>query len=373
VWLSLSVLVLATTAAGTLARTAAPPPEVAVVVPRTAEVSDYESFTGHTDAAATVHLRPRVSGYINQVAFKEGADVKKGDLLVEIDPRPYKAVLVKAEADLAVAKAQLKKAEAEHKRVKALFERKAIGKDEMDKAIAEREEAQGRVRACKASRDVASLNVDFTRIVAPISGRIGRRLVDSGNLVAADKTTLATLISTKPMYVYFNIDERTFLGSRRAGLGKGLQVALGLADEKDYPHRAEVDFVAGRVDPKTGTLRMRVTMPNADGLLVPGLFVRVRLTTSKPYKALLVPERAVERNLNKIGRTSWQGAAFVLVVNQKSEVEIREVRLGQQHGGLVVVKEGLKEADRVVLAGPQGLRPGKIVRAKKVAFPAGEK
>ncbi len=350
--LSLSLLTLAVSAAPQ-------PPEVEVVQPATREVADYEDFTGRTDASATVRLKARVNGYLTKVLFKDGAEVNRGEVLFEIDPRPYKADLEKAEADVAVAQAVLARVEADLKRAKGLFDRKVIGKDELDKAAAAREEAQARLRAARAVLAIARLNLDFTRVTAPINGRIGRRLLDVGNLVKADETDLATLVSLKPMYVSFDIDERTALRLRREK-GKGLQVAFQLADEKGFPRQAEVNYVADRVDPNTGTLRLRATLPNADGVLVPGLFVRVRLTTSKPYRALLVPERAV-------GRKTEQ--AFVLVVNQKDEVEVRKVQSGSRHGGLVVVKEGLTATDRVVLAGPRGLRPGTVVKPKKVAMP----
>jgi RND family efflux transporter MFP subunit len=352
VWLSLPLL--------TLLPGAAPPPiprppEVEVVQPVNRQVSDYEDFTGRTDASATVHIKARVSGYLTRVLFKDGAEVKQGDLLFEIDPRPYKAQLEKAEAAVTLAQAGLTRAEADYKRARALFDRKALGKEELDRTVAARDEAQARLKAGKAARKMHELNLNFTRVAAPISGRIGRRLLDVGNLAREDETELATLVSLKPLYVYFDMDERTFLRLRRER-AKGLAVAMGLASDRGFPHRAKVDYLANRVDPKTGTLRLRATLPNPKAQLVPGLFARVRLTTSKPYQALLVPHQAT-------GRKKEQ--SYVLVVNEKNRVEVREVRLGQQHGDLVVVKEGLRAGDQVVLKWPAGLKEGMIVKPKR--------
>jgi RND family efflux transporter MFP subunit len=346
-----------------LAASAAPPPvprpaEVEVVLPESREVSHYEDFTGRTEASAFVQIKPRVSGYLTKVLFKDGAEVKKGDLLFEIDPRPYQAKLEKAEAALVRAQDVLAKAEAGYKQARALFDRKAIDKDELDKAVTTREEAQARVAACKATRKVYQLNLSFTKVVAPISGRLSR-LHDVGKLVTADETNLASLVSLKPLYVSFDMDERTVLRLGRV-LGKGLPVATALANEKGFPHRGEVDYVANRVGPNTGTLRLRATLPNRDSRLVPGLFVRVRLTTSKPYKALLVPAIA-------LGRKNEQ--AYVLVVNEKNKIEVRNVRLGQRHGELVVVKKGVRAGDQVVLKGLGELKDGMLVRPKKVARP----
>ena len=363
VWLSWSLLALAS---GAAPPEGPQPPEVEVYQPLSREVSDYQDFTGRTEASATVQLKARVTGYLTRVLFNDGDKVKKGQLLLQIDPRPYQAELDKAEASVAVSQAVLARAKADLTRARALFLRKGVSKEELDKIAAEVEEAQARLLLAKANREAAMLNLDFTRVVAPMGGRIGRRLIDAGNLVKADETALATLISGKPMYVCFDVDERTALRLRRTMVqdkDKRFRVAIGLADEKGFPRLAEVDYVSNSVDPKAGTLRLRAALPNADGLLVPGLFVRIRLTMGKPHKALLVPERAVGRDL---------GRPFVLVANQKDEVEVRQVQLGQRHGDLVVVEKGLKAVDRVVLKGPQGLKEGMGVKPKKVVLPDGK-
>jgi RND family efflux transporter MFP subunit len=293
--LSCLVLVLASEATCLAAEPAAAPPEVPVRQPLVREVADYEDFTGRTEAVSQVELRARVSGYLDKVLFKDGAEVRKGELLFEIDPRPYMAELQRAETHRAVSEAKLKQAETELKRATALLARQAISREEFDKIADDRAVAEAEVHVARAECEVAKLNLSFTKVTAPISGRISRRLIDPGNVVKADDTALATLVSLDPMYVYFDVEEGTALRLWRAAReGKAkraaeLPVAMGLADEQGYPHRGIVDFADNRVDPKTGSLRMRAVLPNADGLLVPGLFVRVRLTTSGPHKAL--PEK----------------------------------------------------------------------------------
>jgi len=333
-------------------------PEVQVARPVVRQVTDYEDFTGRTEAATRVDLRARVIGYLLTTAFQEGAEVKKGDVLFEIDPRPYQAELEKAQAGLLVAEARFKLADADHKRMTALLARKAVSQDEVDKTVAGRVEAEAGVRLARASLDAARLNLDFTRVHAPIDGRVGRRLLDPGNLVKADDTILATLVTREPIYVYFDADERTVLHLRRS-LREGERksekhpVRVGLADEKGFSHRGVVDFTDIRINPNTGTLRMRAVLPNKEGLLMPGLFVRVRLTIGEPYKALLVPEQAL-----MIG----EGAKFVFVVTDKDVVEVRPVELGREHDGLRVVTRGLKPEDRIVIGRRQGLRSGMTVR-----------
>jgi RND family efflux transporter MFP subunit len=349
------------------------PPEVRVARPFTREVTDYADFTGRAEPSATVQLKPRVSGYLSEAPFKEGAEVKKGDVLFQIDLRPYKAELDKAAAVVAVAQAVLAKAEADLKRGKALHDRKAVSVAEFEALLAAREEAVARLRAAKAARDLAAVNLAYTQVTAPMDGRVGRRLVDPGNLVKADETTLATLVARGPMHVHLDIDEVTLLRLRRAGV-KSARAAVGLADEEGFPHRAEAGGLDGPLDPKTGTLRLRAVLADEKGLMVPGLFVRVRLTVGKPHKALLVPERAVERNLNRIGRINGlTPGGYVLVVEGEGRVAVREVRLGQRHGDLVVIEGGLKAEDWVVLDGPGAAKEGTLVRPKRAATPAREK
>jgi RND family efflux transporter MFP subunit len=357
VWLSCSFLALVGAPVLIGQEPAAKAPEVPVARPVLREVTEYEHFAGRTEAPTRIDLRARVTGYLLKATFREGAEVKEGDVLFEIDQRLCRAELDKAEAAIGLAEARLKLAEATHKRAKALLAQKSIGQEELDKVVAEQAEAQAGIHLAKASGELARLNFDFTRVRAPISGRIGRRLLDPGNLVKADETILATVITRDPIYVYFDIDERTVLRLRRlqreAKKAEQLPVAIGLAGEEGYPHRGEVDFADNRLDPDTGTLRMRAVLANKDGLLDAGMLARVRLALGLPYKVLLVPSEAL---------LAEDGARFVFVVNDKGVIEKRPVLLGQEHEGRRVVTRGLKSEDRVVVGRLQGLRPGLAVR-----------
>ncbi len=358
VWLSCSFLVLACESVRTAEEPAAKPLEVPVARPIVREVTDYEDFTGRTEAVNRVDLRARVTGYLVKSFFKEGSEVKQGDLLFEIDPRPYQAQMDRAEAAVHLAEAQLKLAEADLQRAKALLAQKVVAPGEIDKPVAERAEAEARVRAAKAGLEVARLNLDFTRVRAPIAGRIGRQLLTPGNLVSADETILATVVSRDPMYVYFDVDERTLLRLRRSmreGKEKPemMPVFIGLAGDEGHPQRGVVDFTDNQVNAETGTIRMRAVLPNKDDLLVPGLFVRVRLALGAPYKALLVPAEAVLAD---------NGVQIVYVVNDKGAIESRTVETGRGHDGLRIVNRGLKPEDRVVVGRQQRLRPGMTVR-----------
>jgi RND family efflux transporter MFP subunit len=358
VWLSCAWLVLA----GRAAVSAAEPPEVRVSLPVARQVADVADFTGRADAAARVELRARVSGYLVKVLFKDGADVKEGDVLFDIDPRPYQAELDKAEARLTLSVSRLKRAEADLKRAKALLANRAISQEEFDRFAADRDEAEAAVGGARADREAARLTLGFTKVTAPIAGRIGRRLLDAGNVVKADDTALATLVTQDPLYACFDIDEATLVRVRKAvqeGKLKGaVLVTVGLAGEEGFPHQGLVDFVDNHVDPATGTVHARVVLPNADGLLSPGMFARVRLPVGGPYPSLLVPQAAV---------ASDQGRKYVYVVNGQDVVESRTVTLGPREGELVAVKEGLKAGDRVVVGGLHGLRPGMAVRPGKDA------
>jgi RND family efflux transporter MFP subunit len=347
-------------------RADAKPPEVPVARAVVREVTDHEDFTGRTDAAARVELRARVTGYLLKTAVKEGAEVKKGDVLFEIDSRPYRAELDKVEAALKLGEARLRLAEANLKRVKALFDRKTASQEDLDRAAAERTVAEAEVRAAQANREVARLNLDFTRVVAPIDGRIGRQAVDPGNLVKADDTILATLVNRDPMHVYFDVEERSALRLLRSvredkGKDRKIPAAIGLAEEDSFPRRGVVDLADNHVNADTGTLRMRAVLPNKDGLLMPGLFVRVRLTTGAPHKELMVPRQAVMVE---------ERQRFVYVVNDKDAIERRDVQVGQASDGWLVATRGLKADERVVVGRLSTLRPGITVRPREEDKPA---
>jgi multidrug efflux system membrane fusion protein len=364
-WLSCPLLFLAFVAPCT----ADEPPAVQVVQPLAREVTDREGFTGRTQPAQHVELRARVTGYLLKVSFEDGAEVKKGDALFEIDPRPYQAQLDEAQAQLALHEASLRLAKTVYERNLALNAKVpgAVTQQQLDQDKAAMEEAQARVAAAKATVELRKLNLSYTHVTAPITGRISRRFVDTGNLVKADDTILATMVSKAPMYVYFDLDERTYLKLQKAVREKKvkpmteLPVMVGLTNEEGFPRRGTVDFTDSAVNPSTGTIGVRAVLPNADGSLSPGLFCRVRLAIGAPYNALVVPERSI-----------WddQGMKFVFVVGDKDRVEIRRVELGQlEEDGVRVVRNGLKPGERVVLNGALKLRPQQTVKPEEVKFP----
>jgi RND family efflux transporter MFP subunit len=347
---------------------APPPPEVLISLPVTREVTDYEDFPGRTEAVNSIEVRARVTGYLDKVNFREGYDVKKDDVLFEIDPRPYQAELNRAEANVVLAEAHLNRLNSDYQRAESLVRTKAIGREEFDKIAGDRAEANATVGVAKAGRDLAKLNLDFTKVKAPISGRISRRFVDPGNLVKADDTILTSVVSLDPMYAYFDLDERTTLRvQRELREGKihwsdetGLPVQLGLSDEEGHPHQGRINFADNRVDPETGTWRLRALFVNPDRVLSPGLYVRMRLPVGEPYTALLVAEQALGTD---------QGQKFVYVVDGDGKVEYRRIKVGRVHDGLRVVADGLRPGEEVVVSGLQRVRPGSPVAPKLVDMP----
>jgi RND family efflux transporter MFP subunit len=346
----------------------APPPEVVVCLPVARAVTDYENFTGRIHAAATVELRARVTGYLEKALFKDGAQVKQGDLLFQIDPRPY-------QADLNLAYANLKQAEGERAlqekavaRLKKLITAGAVAKEEYDQALAALDKARATIAAMQAAAERARLTLDSTRVAAPITGRISRCQVDPGNLITADTTLLATIVSQDPMYVYFDMDETTLLRLMRLSREAKAKpradgqtpALLALPDEDGFPRQGIVNFVDNRVNADTGTIQARAVFPNADGMLVPGLFARIRLPLGAPRQALLVPEEAVLVD---------QGVKLVYVVDDQNKVVFRRVQVGAAHDALRVIEEGLKPNERVITSGGKRLKPGMTVKPKMVDPP----
>ncbi|MBV8558120.1 MAG: efflux RND transporter periplasmic adaptor subunit [Planctomycetaceae bacterium] len=345
------------------------PQVVLVSQPVTREVTDFEDFTGRSDAVFSVEVRARVTGYLDKVLFEDGSEVKGGDLLFQIDPRPYEAALAAAEATVIQCEAHQRRLEADHRRATNLFTRGAISREEVDRIVGDYEEASAAVGIAKAQRDLTKLNLEFTKVTAPISGRTSRRLVDPGNLVQADQTALTTIVSLDPVYVYFDIDERTLLRLRRLireGRIKSrteaeVPVLVGLSDEEGYPHRGFINFSDNRVDPSTGTLRVRGVMPNpkpARGsfrFLSPGLFMRVRLPIGTPHPSILIDEQALGTD---------QGKKFLYVVNDRNEVVYRPVKIGSLNEGKRVIEEGLAPGEWVIVSGLQRVRPGVKVEPK---------
>jgi RND family efflux transporter MFP subunit len=345
-------------------------PEVLVGRPVVKTITDYEDFTGHTEAMMDVQIRARVSGYLIEGLKdggpnKEGTEVKKGELLFEIDPRTYQADKSKAEAAVAQSQAHLERLTKDLKRAEELLPTRSIPQGDYDQIAGDHKEAEAAVKTAQAALRLAELNLEFTKVRAPCDGRVSKQMIDPGNMVQADQTPLTTIVTLDPIYAYFDIDERTLLQLRRlvrAGELKSarqakVKILLGLADEEDYPHEGIIDFADNRVDTMTGTLRLRGVFPNPKRILSPGMFARIRVPIGEPHRAILIPEEALG---------SDQGQRFLYVVNDKNEVAYRRVQVGSLHGKLRVIKSGLTDRDRVVLEGLQRVRPGIKVQPKNV-------
>lgn len=340
-----------------------------MTVPVVREITDYEEYSGRIEAVASVEVRARVTGYLDKVLFKEGTEVKQGDPLFEIDPRSYLADLKRTEAIVLQSEAHLQRLQLDYNRAAALLPARAISQEEFDKIVGDRNEAAAAVRLAEAARDLAQLNLGFTKVLAPITGRISRQLIDPGNMVKADETPLTTIVAWDPIYAYFDVDERTILRVRRlirAGKMKSAREAaapvhLGLLDENGFPHTGTINFIDNRVDAMTGTLRLRGIFENSERLLSPGLFVRVRVPIGKSRSAILISEQTLGTD---------QGHKFVYVVNGENKVEPRRVQVGALQNGLRVIEEGLAKGERVIFSGLQRVRPGVEVKPKQAQAPS---
>lgn len=341
-----------------------PPPAVSVAPALEREVVYTDEFPGRIEAVESVDVRARVSGYIQSVHFTPGASVRKGDLLFVIDPRPFQAELAHAEASLANTRAQLDLARTELKRSELLLAERATSRREHDDAAAKVRGLEARIKAHEAQVDIARLNLAYTRVTSPIDGRVGKAEITVGNLVQGEgpgSPTLTTVVSTNPVYAAFEADEAAFL-KYIAAARAGVSVAVGLADEKGFPHAGRLEFVDNRVDAQSGTVRMRAILQNKEGRFAPGLFARIRIGDSAaPRKAVLVADRAIGTDQSK---------RFVLVVNGDNKAEYREVRLGRLVDGLRVVEEGLEPGERIVVNGLQRVRPGSPLTPQPVAMAA---
>ncbi len=353
------------------AAAAAPPaPEVSVAEVVAREVTQWDEFTGRVEAVESVDVRPRVSGYIDQVNFAEGKEVRKGDVLFVIDQRPYRAELASAEALLARARSEAELTKSQVARAEKLLESHAISKEEYDQRVAASTQANANVRGADAALTTAKLNLEWTEVRSPIDGRAGRALITQGNLVNTqpNATLLTTVVSLDPVYVYFQGDEQTYLrynqmardGSRPSSRDTRNPVFVGLANETDFPHQGYMDFVDNQVDAATGTIRARAVLDNKDRTFTPGLFARVKLLGSNKYSALLIDEKAVLTD---------QDRKYVYVLGADNKAERRDVKLGRTSDGLVVVADGLKAGDRVIVNGVQKVFfPGMQVKPQVVAM-----
>jgi RND family efflux transporter MFP subunit len=343
--------------------TGPPPPKVTVARPLVREIVEWDEYTGRIQALDAVEVRPRVSGYVDSIHFADGAIVKEGDLLFVIDPRPYDAVLKQAQAQVAVAEARVALAQSETARGERLLGSRAISAEDAERRTQTLHQEAASLVAAQAAVDAAALDVQFTRVVAPIAGRAGRHLVDEGNLVtggSTNATLLTTIVSLDPVHCYFDADERQTLkytrlaqsGERASSRDVNNPVEIGLADETGFPHRGWMDFVDNQLDPGTGTIIARALIPNPDLLLSPGMFVRLRLPGSARHPATLLPDEAIATDLDQ---------KFVWVVDAENKAQYRRVTLGPLHEGLRIVREGVGPDDRVVVAGVQRVHLGIVV------------
>ena len=345
------------------ARPQAPPPtKVTVSRPQVATITNWDEFPGHVDAVEMVEIRPRVSGYVDSIRFEDGAEVKAGDLLFVIDPRPYQAELDRARAQRLQSETRLDLARNELVRAESLRGTKAISEEEYDSRSKATREAEAGLAAAKAAEAAAHLNLDYTRITAPIKGKIGRRLITIGNLVqgggnGSSGTVLTTLVTMEPIYCYFDVPEEAFTRYRSRGqtqvaagaAGSPVVCELALAGETGYPHRGQVDFFDNQVDKRTGTIRVRGVFANPNRTLVPGMFASVRVPAGPPEETLLIPDVAVGFD---------QNYKFVYVLNATNGVETRTIQTGRATGPLRAITKGLTPEDRVVVNGLVTLRPG---------------
>jgi RND family efflux transporter MFP subunit len=346
--------------------TEAPVVSVSQVLQR--EGSDYEDFIGRCEAVKSVDVKARATGYLTKVHFKEGDLVKEKQLLYEIDDRTYKAALAQAEASVAQYKATLDRYNADLARARRMVMGNSISREEYDKNVASKEETAAQLTAAQAQAETARLNLGFTRVYAEIAGRISRTNITEGNLVTADQTLLTSIVSVDPIYAYFDVDERTVLRIHQMIREKKIKSAreakvpvfVGTQIEKGHPHEGYIDFIDNKLDPNTGTLRLRGNIPNPDDILGPGMFVRVRVPIGEKRKALLIADQAVAAD---------QGLKVVYVVNDKNIVEQRSVQLGALRDGFRVVDSGLKPEEWIIVKGLQRVQQGMTVEPKKVPMP----
>ncbi|TKI06618.1 efflux RND transporter periplasmic adaptor subunit [Martelella alba] len=348
------------------ANQSAPPPAVSVARVATRQIELKDTFNGRIAAVQSVELRPRVSGYINQVNFREGQEVHKGDVLFTIDDRTYRADLARAEAALSSALSQAKLTQSEAERTQKLIGAKAVSAELNEQRRSAATQAQADVLSARAAVATAQLNMDFTRVTAPINGKAGRAMITVGNLVTAgdSASVLTTLVSLDTVYVYFDVDEATFLHyqalTRTDGGQPPRSVRVALVGEDGFPHTGRVDFLDNQLTPSTGTIRMRALLDNHDRLFTPGLFARVQLPVSNRFDAVLIDDKAILTD---------QDRKYVYVLDGQGKAQRRDIVPGRRYGDLTIVDRGLSVGDRVVIDGVQKIfMSGMPVRAKTVSM-----
>ena len=336
---------------------APPAPEVTTAEVAVRELHDSADFTGRLEAVESVEIRPRVGGYVESVHFSEGGRVAAGELLYQIDPRPFKAEVDRLTAERDRALAQLKLAKSYRDRAERLLERNATSQEEFERNAADATVAAAQVAAISAALEAARLDLSFTRVTAPISGRVSRAIVTAGNLVDAS-VVLTTVVSDESVFAYFDVDEQTYLEHvQRPNAAEHSVVHVGLINEDGYPHVARLDFVDNQVDPQHGTIRARAVLDNRHGEFTPGLFARMKLVSPSRYRAALVDDRAIGTDLGK---------RFVFVVDEQGTVQYRSVETGRLVDGLRVISSGLVAGDVVIVNGLQRVRPGVTVAQTRV-------
>jgi multidrug efflux system membrane fusion protein len=343
-----------------------PPPGVNVAAVVKKSVTVWDEYSGHIEAIESAEIRPRVSGHLNRVNYQEGGLVEKGQLLFTIDNREYQAIADAARADASRAEARVALAKQDLSRAEMLVTDRAVSQGEVDQRHMEAQQAEADLLAARANLARADLDLSFTRITSPITGRAGEALIKPGNLVAPNQSLLTTVVSVDPVYVSFTGDERAYLryqelaraGTRESSRDVRNPVLIGLANEEGFPHPGEVDFVDNALNPATGTIRARAILPNPDGIFTPGLFARVRLLGASQTDALLINEQAVLTD---------QDRRYVYVVGKDNAAERRDVKIGPRVEGLVAVESGLKAGDKVIINGMRKIFfPGQPVNPRVV-------
>ncbi|MGC6388922.1 efflux RND transporter periplasmic adaptor subunit [Ewingella sp. S1.OA.A_B6] len=369
---ALSLLIALVSGCDNSVAQSSPPPAPAVSVADVViqPISQWDDFNGRIEAVQSVQLRPRVSGYIDKVNYTEGQEVKKGQVLFTIDNRTYRAAREQAQAELVRARNQASLTRSESGRTEKLIGTQAVSTEIWEQRKSAASQAQSDVLAAQAQLDMAQLNLDFTQVIAPIDGRASRAMITAGNLVTAgdSASVLTTLVSLDKVYVYFDVDEETFLryqtlarnGQNITDPGTKLPVKVALAGEQGYPHAGYVDFTDNQLNAGTGTIRMRAVLDNGDRRFTPGLFARVQMPGSPQFNAMLVNDRAILTD---------QDRKYVYVVDKEGKAQRRDVEVGRQYAGLRIVQKGLSGGDKVIVDGVQKVfMPGMSVDAKPVAM-----
>jgi RND family efflux transporter MFP subunit len=361
-----ATMLLSTGCSRSAAQQRPPPPSVTVAPVEQKDIVEWDEFTGRTEPVQSVEVRPRVSGYLQEVRFQSGQLVKKGDVLFVIDPRWHQAEFNRRQAEAERAKIQLENARREADRTPQLLVNKAVSTEEADARVARYDEAKAALLAAEAARDLVQLDLDYTRVRAPIEGRVSRALLTEGNYVSGVSGTtslLTTIVSVDPIYVYADVDEDTLLKFNALAHAKKLEtnvdgnipVELQLGDEHGFPHQGQIESFDNRLDPNTGSILLRAVFPNNDGRIVPGLFARIRVPSSERHPALLVTERAIGTD---------QAQKYVLTLSATNTVAYQSVQLGPVIDGKRIVHSGLQGTEKIIVNGLQRVRPGMIVTAE---------